>query len=483
VDSTIKGAFMKSFALVLLLAIALRVSAQECSGPTYPCAMRQTNAQFTTIPLPSVPFSGLIGANAVATIQPYNTTLLRCTDVNTEPLGSKHSFEVTDSGGSSEIQWNVDQTLLRIVRMTTGSTGIIGFNKTSNECTTMNINSLGAEGAVWSTEDPAVDFIPSGVTAVNKRTFDPANPLKAPAITKFFDFKSCPIWPTLNITWDSALTTVDDDLFMKAFSTTGGQDTGTWAVAYRVSTGACSILNTANGIVTASYGMNGVLTGSVTTFFPFSIHNAIADPSGHLWLAVGSTCVGCPKHGPFIWYPGSNRLDLITVSIGGHNSNGYDTWLNFVNSPAMASRKLENINTVTIINSPRGVKFPLPGETHMGWQNVNLTDTNPICMTEVSQNQPQPLVISSPLQQEVFCVDVTDGTYIRLAPTFTSGITSPYNFRTVNAISSNGKQGYIAFSSDMMGQLGNMDGKTSTCKLGAAVPNSCRSDVFIVVPH
>src|SRR5215471_13123145 len=91
----------------VLCLFARTLQAQDsCGGPTYPCSLHQTNAQLTVIPLPiPVPsIGGLTGAGNYVVPQPYGTTVVRCTDVNTDLTNTRsHSYEVTDTGGDNVV--------------------------------------------------------------------------------------------------------------------------------------------------------------------------------------------------------------------------------------------------------------------------------------------------------------------------------------------------------------------------------------------
>jgi hypothetical protein len=247
----------------------------------------------------------------------------------------------------------------------------------------------------------------------------------------------------------------------------------------------CWLLNTMTGQVQRSGNSDtAVSLGRVSTFHPFTIHSMYEAPGGQLVVGIGSTCVNCPQHGPFVYSPRSTHMDLITASpIGGHQTSGYKTFVNVSSAPTMAARTFANLNKTWYINQNAGVKFPTPQDIHLEWQNGDPNDTYPLCMSQSTTGLRQPIKITTPLEQEIYCVDPSDGTYIRLTPTFTSGIANPDNFRTAYAILAGGKRGYIAFSSDWEGTLGNGDGVTPHCTLGTRNATECRSDVFIVVPH
>jgi hypothetical protein len=459
-----------------------------CSGPTYPCALHQTSLQLAVIhPVDLTSLGGLVGAGKCLNLPVYNTTLCRCTDVNTDPTNTKYySWEVTDSGGDNFNSWNLDQTKIRPVAMTTGSNRTLNFDSSTGMCSVAIPNSTAPAGGLWSPTKPNVDYYQKGMTQVMSRTFSPSPSTAPPVTSLFMDFATCPLLTGLGtISYNTQIVSNDDNTFFMAFGVNGqGQDTAQYITGYRVDTKVCILYNTLTGQVQQAGGIPNVITiGQVSNFYPYTIHSMYLSPGGELVVGVGGTCTGCPKHGPFIWYPATTKQDLITTFVGGHQTSGYLTYLNVSSAPKMMTRQFTDVNTVKPFNLAN-FSFPLPGDIHMGWQNGNSTDTNPVCMTEVSINQPQPLVPVVPLQNEVYCVVPADGSYIRLAPTGTTGIgiAGGLNFRTQYAISSNGTKGFIAFSSDLGGTLGNTDGKTSTCIVGAVKPNMCRSDVFVVMP-
>lgn len=288
-----------------------------------------------------------------------------------------------------------------------------------------------------------------------------------------------------NISYTTQLITPDDDLFSMVFGTgTEQQDTAQYVVSYQISVDRCWLLNTVTGDVQRSGCTGPVDLGTVSTFYPFTIHSMAESPSGILQIGVGK-CATCPEpHGPFFWYPKTTHMDLETTRpLGGHGALGNKVLVDATDAPKLASRPYAGFAPVTQISSNAGVKWPTPTSTHWDWLNDDANDTFPICGSSSSTNQPQPMAITAPLQQEIFCIDPTTGIFIRLAPTFTSGVPNPANFRTEFAIMAGGKLGFIAFSSDWLGTLGNTDGVTTTCTLGSASPNECRSDVFVVVPH
>ena len=153
-------------------------------------------------------------------------------------------------------------------------------------------------------------------------------------------------------------------------------------------------------------------------------------------------------------------------------------------SGEFASRRLARLDLpgkVTPITSADGVDFPASVSTHLAWGNVDPADSYPFSATSTMPLS-EPFTIKAPLEQELWGADPATGTFLRLAPTMTSGHGNVFNFRTQYAIESMSPTGCIAWSSDWMGTLGNTDGNTTSCKLGSNPPMACRSDVFVTCP-
>lgn len=471
---------MKRLLLLCALAVSSAGQSPVCGGPTYPCSLHQTAAQLSVIPLPNpIPDMGnLTGSGTCLTIPPYTGQVCRCTDVNTDPGNARtHSFTVTDTGGANVYQSNSDQTMWRIVASGTGSTLVVIFDKTTNKCSTALPNTSVPAGAQWSLNLPNVDYSQQGMTKIIKRTF---NGIQPPSVQTLFDFANCSLMNGLGtVTYNTQINTNDDNIFTMAFGVNGqNQDKAQYVIAYRLDNGVCGLLNTITGQVQLAGGIpNLVSIGQVSTFYPFTVHSADMIPGGQ--VAIGAVCDTCPKHGPFIWYPATTKMDLITTLTGGHSTSSVKSYVNITNAPRMAIRPYANLTHTSILNTAT-FNFPTPDAMHISWQNNNGDDTAPICASEMSwPTIPPPITV--PLQNEIFCVDPLYGTYIRLTKSFSSG--ASVDLRVQSAIFANGQLGYIAFSSDWMGTLGNQDGVSSKCIIGAKPPNACRSDVFIKVPY
>lgn len=463
----------------------LVATSSNCNTPLWPCALHQTNAQLTVISSPSpLPFSGLVGVNQQWKT-PYGTTVTRCTDVNTNTTSiSTHSYEIQDSGGTNGQECNSNGTMCKILDADSGISRVMGIDPVHKVCTGELINSEAVEGSAWDATNADMDYTFKG-TVIDRRTgFN--NPT-GPTTTQLVDLiQACTFSPALTSapTWHSPLST-DGTVIVVYLSSTGQQNTGIYAAAYNLSTGGCQTFNTQTGtFVAKGYGTSGKATGT-NGYYPFTIHDGFIYGAG--WATMGGPCPSCPANveGRYLWKVGSTTVNLITKAIGGHDTMGYTSFINLTDSPRLASRLATNVNAFTFISSTVGVIFPVPQETHCTWRNADWNETRPIWCSQVSQNEQMPIQVKAPLQQEVYGVDSKTGTFIRIAPTMTSGILNKFNFRTQNAIinaTSKDAPSYVLWSSDVMGTLGNTDGKSTSCILGAAPPNECRSDVFIVFP-
>jgi hypothetical protein len=424
--------------------------------------LTQTASQLTVIPLPSpIPSMGnTIGANSTYLDPAYGTTILRCTDGNTQPGGDglEDSWEVTDSGGSADRSWNSTGKRLRIVAANTGTTRVINFDPVNFTCSTIIPGSQTGVGAEWDARDPDVDYITQG-TLILKRTFNGNNP---PTTAPFFNFNTCPGLATLKPTWHTPLRiTVDNSIFAMAFSDLGGQDTGEWIALYQPVTNGCQTWNTLTGVVT---GQGFGQSGTINVAQRFSIHELDMGLGGVMSIAHGKTCTNCPLHGgPFLFKAGGLLAYQPTINPSGHSNIGWTEWAN-CNGPLCWVRPWNNPNALIKISS--GVLWPAGTEQHMSWR-PDVLETYPLALGSSTVNAPQPLVISAPLQQELFLVNM-DGSFTRLAHTFSDGVLNSFNFRTAYAISSQSDQGCIAWSTNWMGTLG-------TTSLGEQ-----RSDVAIV---
>lgn len=468
--------------IILALVCALPAFAQDFQTPAWEGALKQSTAQLTSIPLPNpLPnFGGLVGANTKWFAPVYNTTITRCTDINSSPeTGWPNSYEVTDTGGSDFPIWNANQTFIRVMYANSGGSWVIPFDPVSMTCGTAVPNSHAPAGAVWANRDPNVDFALVG-TKVNKRTFDYLHPSVAPVTSEYFDFRSCPGLSTVPIGWHSGLQVLEDDsLIAAAFSEQASQDTGQWVAMYQPATGGCQTWNTLTGqVVGQGFGM----TGTISPFYSLTIHNIQMGPGGIIAVSLGTTCVNCPFHNGFLYKAGT-LTDIPPVrNASGHGVLGYEKNITANGGLTYSYVEWNNPSVVIPIVHVTGVPWgwPLVSDIHISYRNGDTLDTFPFLVGSTSVTNPQ-YSGDAPLMRENFMVRY-DGTFLRLSPTLSSGVPNTFNFRTANAIGDISKLGCYAWSFDAMGGLGNTDRVHEACTLGAPPPNECRSDVAVICP-
>lgn len=462
------------FRLLIFMALSLTAAAQ-CAPPNYNCPVHGT-PPLPVIQQPATPnMGGLLGANRIVTPTDFNVPIIRCTDYNSTPGRSffSQSFDVTDSGGGEDMIWNTNSTLLAVVETATGNGTVVSFNPATSQCVvpqpTLTINT----GRSWSRSNPnLLRTLPSTSSIITDYTFNYLVPTTPPVVTNEFNFASCAGLGAITVAWNSAVTSSAGDAFLAAgFSNTGGQDTGVYVTLYQPSSGGCQIWNTSTGAIT---GSGGLPSGTATVNHAFLIHNVTMWPGG--WIEVGianGSCPTCGSLGPFFWQAGTLTTTLPTGSLGGHNAGGYADWFNMPGNGHLCGRPFATPVSCTFINTITGFHFPAAGSIHVSWSDANALETNPIFLSQ--STYPNPAMFgglnTTPLQGEIWGVfpgQGTNGTFIRVAHSFTSGYDNPVigNFRTENAILGTSQDGrFIAFASDWMGTLGSNIGG-STCVPG-----------------
>lgn len=437
-------------------------------------------AQMPVIPLPNpLPQMGYTGATF--TDPTYGTTITQCTDQNTDPTNKMHySFEVGDSGGSGMVAWSFDGTMLRGMEAGTGSSVVFSWD--GHTCTFIPGSNLPA-GATFSHVSRKQYYAKLSQIWQQDLTVTP------PALSMVTDLAVClpPGIVTAN-TWKSQVTTMDrDEAFAIGFSDQDAQDTGEYVVVWTPK--GCHVWNTVASTI------DGVALNGVPSF---RIHDVTMSPAGWILVSIAS-CPNCPaQHGPFLWLANTNVINLMTVDSGGHLANGHVTTLNLVNAPKMGSRLNPYVQNVSYLMAP--IPFPAPQDVHCGWQADDPLDLSPFWCSQMSipKTGNVPVPISVALQDEIYTVDPTSGAITRQGHCFDSGVANQFNFRSQYCIGAMDPTGYyIAFSSDLMGTLGNTVNlgpapsllqrllgtfrpTPQPCTLGAAKPDECQSQIFIV---
>jgi hypothetical protein len=451
-------------------------SAGTCGPPTYGCSRTDQNIVQIPSPLPNV--GNLSGANTIITDPDFGNRIVRITDANTNPLTTyqNRTYTTAASGSADENPWNIDSSLL-LVQDSGANSFPYTFNASTLQAARMYVPSFPTTNGMmipyagdWSRVNANFLYTYGG-TAISKYDFtDRTNP---PSPQTFYDFTSSPscLPAGFTETWKTkGGVSADDTTFGMAYSNTGGQGTGIYAVVYKVGSG-CSMLNTQTGQVTSDWGAKG----SINIADRWTIHNVKLSKDGN-WLVIASqNCTSSSCLGqPYFWQIGTTNVIACgeAGSCGGHWTEGYTQWVNNNNSPFSNQmvRSFGESNSVT----PLTHSFPTglaAFDQHQSWNNVDPADSLPFASTTWIQLTP----FTGPWYNEIIAVAADgSGTTWRFAHSFITARSQ--NFSTEYGIGSVSQDGrFFVFSSDWMGQLGSESGP-STCTIGT----DCRGDVFVV---
>ena len=454
----------------------LVTSAQACGPPVY-CSRTDTDI----VQLPSAPpnVGNLSGANRIVTDPDFGNRIVRITDANTDTYTTykNRTYETAASGSADVNLWNLNSTLLMV--QDTGSGGYpYTFNPSTMQAARMYVSSFPttnglkvSNGGIWSYVNPNILYTDSG-TVLSKYDFTDRNTPPSPqTLYDFTSSRNC-LPAGFTATWTArGGGSADDTVFGMGYSNQGGQNTGVYAVAYKVGSG-CTVLNTQTGQVWGDWGAKGTINRTDR----WTVHNVKLSKDGN-WLvvAVGNCLLSVCSQGPFFWQIGTTNV----ISCGdgkscdGHWTEGYTHWVNNNNTPIsnQVIRLFDQSNSVNNLTHSFPPGFTGNFDQHQSWNNVDLADSVPFASSTWSPTTPFP----APWYNEIIAVAADgSGTTWRFAHSFNS--TRSQNFSTQYAIGSISQDGkFFVFSSDWMGKLGSESGAT-TCTLGT----DCRGDVFVV---
>jgi hypothetical protein len=458
-------------------SLSLLVTSSAACGPPVYCS----RTDFDIVPLPSpLPNVGkLVGANTIVTDPDFGNRIVRITDANTntEAAFQNRSYESTTGGSADDNLWNLDSTLL-IVQDTEAGGYPYTFNPATMQAARLYVSSFPATsgmkvsgGGIWSHVNASLLYSYSAASIIEYNFSDSTNP---PSPQTVYDFTSSPncLPPGFTETWSSrGGVSADDTVFAAGYSNTGDQNTGVYAVAYKVGSG-CSVLNTQTGQVWGDWGARGAINRPDR----WTVHNVKISKDGN-WLvvAIGNCLLSSCSDGPFFWEIGTTNV--ISCGDGGHCSGhwteGYTHWTNDNGSKTgnQESRLLSQPSSVIDLTQVLPSGFTGPWDQHQSWNNVDPADSVPFASTTWSRTTP----FNAPWYNEILGVAADgSGTIWRFAHSFNSATSQ--NFSTQYAIGSISQDGkYFMFSSDWMGTLGSESGAT-TCTIGT----NCRGDVFVV---
>jgi hypothetical protein len=452
-------------------------SGKTCGPPAYDCS--RFDVKISQLPTPPS-VGNLAGANTIVTDPDFGNRVVRITDANTNPAPTfkNRTFVTTSSGSADDNLWNTDSTLFT-VQDTGANTFVYSFNSSTLQAARLYASNFPAtKGLVlsssgnWSRVNANVLYTDGAGTTLYK--YDFTNRTNPPAPQLVYDFSSSPnclpagfkpIWST------KGGIGADDTVFAMAYSNTGSQGTGIYAVVYKVGSG-CSVLNTQTGQVSGDWGAKG----RINIADRWTIHNVKLSKDGN-WLILSSTActsANCTLQ-PYFWQVGTTNVSSCGAggSCSGHFTEGYTHWINVDNSP-MSNQVIRSFYQPTTVHNlttdfPPNIIAPL--DQHQSWNNADPVDSLPFFSVTWSTISPFP----APWYNEVIAVAADgSGKTWRFAHTFITARSQ--RFSTAYAIGTISQDGrFFIFSSDWMGKLGSESG-TATCTIGT----DCRGDVFVV---
>lgn len=454
----------------------------NCGPPTYNCS--RTDNAVVQIPaqIPSV--GNLTGVNRIVTDPDFGSRIVRVTDWNTDPAANSQenrSYVTTTSGSADENLWNTDSTMFVVQNMGT-TVYPFTFNSTTLQAYRMYVTSNPTHGGMtisgvgmWSRVSPNILYTASDSEPTISK-YDFSDRVNAPSPQLVYDFRSSPncLPAGFSQTWKTkGGVSAGDTALAMAYSNTGAQNTGVYAVAYKVGSG-CTVLNTQTGQVWGDWGARGTID------IPdrWTIHNVKISKDGN-WLVVApENCLttDCSK-GPYFWQLGTTNVtscgDGVTSNqrCGGHWTEGYTHWVNTYDAGLYTTRPFSNPTDIFFLipNRPAGVQDPL--DEHASWNNADPADSYPFFLSYWSQTTPFP----GPWYNEITAVAPDgSGKVWRFAHSFITTKSQLFSAQyAIGSISQDGR--FFLLSSDWMGTLGSATG-TSHCTVGV----DCRGDVFVV---
>jgi hypothetical protein len=429
----------------------------------------------------------LTGAGTIVTDPDFTNQIVRITDANTNPDLVNHSFQTTTSGSADQNIWNMNSTFF-VIGDDEGGLNPYSFNSLTMQASRLYASSLpttgglriGSQSGAWSHTNPNLLYfkdLTSDDPVIDSMDFSDLTTPPDPTVVYNFATSSSHCLPSGfngGTTWGSDVgTSADDTVFGGAWSDSGGQDTGIYAVVYKVGSG-CRWYNTQTGEVGGDWGP----AGSIGLPDSYAIHNARISKDGN-WLVIDNArCLNTSCTGPrYYWQVGTTT---VTVGEGGDNcsghfTEGYTHWVNDPNEMVTTIRLFSTPGTFSFLVDSNPTGLAPPWDTHQSWNNANPADSVPVFTTTASPTTPFP----SAYYNEILAMAADgSGTVWRFCHSFITGplTDNSYNFDAQYGIGSVSQDGhFFIFTSDWMSSLGSTSG-ASTCTVGV----DCRSDVFVV---
>lgn len=415
----------------------------------------RTDLNIVQLPNPLPNFGGFLGRNIIQKDPDFGTKIVRITD-GSDNKGM--SMQTGDSGQDGI--WNTDDTLIAL-RSTGGARFLYQFNPSKFQISFLGIKYKGdicfsqVFANILYEQNNGIVY-KHKLVKVNGVWTDP-NPA-----TIVCDFTK--ILPSgFKIKWSSTFNVSEYDKQIVVGFSDGVQNTGIYCCVYRAAAGL-RMLNTSTAVVSGDWGEIGtVRLKSANTSFPFTMHECNQFPNP-LYVHVGPKQDGNTT--PLVWEV--DTLDILDSNTSGHGADGY--LAKYTGGPGGGQLKVVPYDGSTpypllpadVLPASQGQKYD--GDSHFGFGKIVTDDQSVIWATGQTSIYP----FTSAWMNEVRGYDVTKKVVYRACHTFNSG-KSP-EFITACAIAIPSQTGkFVAFSSDMMGSLGNDPQK-----------GTIRGDTFIV---
>ncbi len=461
--------------------LTVSTGGDSCGPPTYRCS--RTDTAVVQIPSQVPAVGNLYGANKIVTDPDFSNRIVRITDWNTDPAAqtNNRSYVSATSGSADENLWNTDSTMFVVQAL--GTTGYpYTFDPATMQAQRMYVSSNASHGGftlpgggMWSRVSAHLLYTVGDSTPTISK-YDFSDRTNAPSPQPVYDFRSSANCLPAGFTqsWKTkGGVSAGDAVFGMGYSNTGTQDTGAYAVVYKVGSG-CSVLNTQTGQVWGDWGAKG----SIDIPDRWTIHNVKISKDGNWLVITAANClIAACSYSPYFWEVGTTHVtscgDGLTSGqrCGGHFTEGYSHWVNTYDAGLYTTRPFSDPRAIFYLtpNRPAGVQDPL--DEHASWNNADPADSYPFFLSYWSLTTPFP----GPWYNEITGLAPDgSGKVWRFAHSFIT--TKSQIFSTQYAIGSVSQDGrFFILSSDWMGTLGSQSGNPS-CTVGT----DCRGDVFVI---
>ncbi len=431
-------------------AQAASSAGKPCGPPSY-CARtdRRTEVYPDTPP-------ALGPAGSIVQDPNFGSRIVRVTDDKTD--AKRRGGPLMTPSSSEQNTWNTTSTALYVVN----SGG--GFTLYDFDPSTMTPHSLGEPTLQWAGEPQFSYSQPNILYGIDQRNqafqqYDISNR----RLTTIHKASDC-VKLNSSDTGNDVTASADDNRFLAAF----GPRQDDYYVVYIFDRGrGCRWYNTETGEIGGQWGPKGTIA------IPehYGVHNTRMSKSGKF---VSITRSGGGGKAWLVWEVETMNVVVCPSLCSGHHVMGYS----HIVGPSgeshpfdLVARPLSRLDAsshlITGLQPTGGYWY----DHHFSWSNVNLDDTNPVCLSTYRPSNPDtprtPLAVNGPWENEVVCVEMDgkDSKVWRFAHTYSTAKNGFWSTPRGN-VSQDGR--FFMFTSDWEDQL------------GKAPSGKYRTDVFVV---